>query len=95
MNLPNDDSRLLLNEDQAAAMLGVSVSMLVKLRAACRHNAGGRQGPAYVKLGKSVRYRIADLEAWIENSLVRPATSPARPIRGRPRKTEPGNAVAA
>lgn len=88
MNLQKDDSRLLLNKDQAAAMLGVSVSTLVKLRAACR-------GPAYVKLGKSVRYRIADLEAWIENSIVHPATSPARPTRGRPRKTEPGNAIAA
>lgn len=95
MNLPKDDSRLLLTEDQAAAMLGVSPSMLIKLRAACRHNANGRQGPAYVKLGKSVRYRIADLEAWVENSIVRPATSPARPTRGRPRKTEPSDAVAA
>ncbi len=94
MNLPKDDSRLLLNEDQAAAMLGVSVSTLIKLRAACRHNTSGRQGPAYVKLGKSVRYRIADLEAWIEDSIVRPATLPVRPTRGRPRKTELGDAVA-
>ncbi len=95
MNLPKDDSRLLLNEDQASAMLGVSVSTLIKLRAACRHKTSGRQGPAYVKLGRSVRYRIADLEAWIENSIVRPATSPARPTKGRPRKTEASDAVAA
>jgi excisionase family DNA binding protein len=29
-------------------------------------------GPAYLKLGRSIRYRLADLEAWERSCLVRP-----------------------
>jgi hypothetical protein len=30
------------------------------------------RGPAYVKVGKAVRYRKADLDAWIARQTVRP-----------------------
>ena len=31
----------------------------------------GVPGPAYVKVGRSVRYRKSDLDAWIESRTVR------------------------
>jgi hypothetical protein len=43
---------------QAADRLGVSVSFLNKARLT-------GSGPGFVKLGRAVRYRIADLEAFI------------------------------
>jgi Helix-turn-helix domain len=53
-------------EAQAAAeMLGVQVSTLAAWR--CR-----KKGPPYLKVGKGVRYRVADLNAWIEASRIMP-----------------------
>ena len=49
----------LLNTRQAAEFLNLSPTSLVTLR--CR---GG--GPEFVRLGRAVRYRMADLEAWVE-----------------------------
>jgi len=48
----------LLDEKQAAAFLNVSVKSLQ----AWRYRGGG---PKYVKLGRSVRYTMADLEAFV------------------------------
>lgn len=31
-------------------------------------------GPAFVRIGRSVRYRPIDVEAWLEANLVRPAS---------------------
>jgi excisionase family DNA binding protein len=47
----------LMDERQAALILGLSPSTLEKLR---RRN----RGPKAVKIGRLVRYRRADLEAW-------------------------------
>ena len=49
----------LLNEQQAADYTGLSVHTLRTKR--CR---GG--GPPFVKMGRSVRYKLSDLNAWIE-----------------------------
>jgi predicted DNA-binding transcriptional regulator AlpA len=49
----------LLNERDAAALLGVSVRSLQAWR-----QRG--EGPVYVKLGRLVRYRPADLDAFPE-----------------------------
>lgn len=46
----------------AARRCGLSVSTLNKLRL-----TGG--GPRFAKLGRAVRYRVADVDAWIEASL--------------------------
>jgi predicted DNA-binding transcriptional regulator AlpA len=54
---------------QAARRVGLSVSTLNKLRL-----AGG--GPRYAKLGRAIRYRVADLDAWIAANL-RASTSEA------------------
>jgi hypothetical protein len=43
----------------AAAYLGISPSMLNKLRV-----FGG--GPVFLKLGRRVAYDVADLDAWLE-----------------------------
>ena len=33
------------------------------------------RGPAYVRLGRLVRYQVAELEAWIERKTVRTSES--------------------
>ena len=57
----------LLDEKQAAALLNVSVKTLQ-----ARRSRGG--GPRFVKLGRSVRYAMADLEAFVL-AAVRSSTS--------------------
>jgi predicted DNA-binding transcriptional regulator AlpA len=48
----------LLTSKQLAVLVGLSVRSLERLRA-----SGG--GPKFIKLGQSVRYREADLAAWL------------------------------
>lgn len=48
--------------NQAADYLGLAVSTLNKWR--CH---GG--GPVFIKMGRAVRYRSEDLEAYISNSI--------------------------
>ena len=54
------------NDVQAAEYVGHSVKTLRKMRLEHR-------GPAYLKLGRSVRYLQADLDAWLESSRIDPA----------------------
>ncbi len=49
----------LLNQDEAAEALAVPARTLEAWR--CR---GG--GPPFVRIGRHVRYRLRDLQAWIE-----------------------------
>jgi predicted DNA-binding transcriptional regulator AlpA len=55
----------LLREKDAAAYIDMSVSFLRKGRM-----EGARQGktppPPYLRLGRSIRYRVEDLDAWLE-----------------------------
>lgn len=55
--LPSDPGAL-LNTQQAANRLSLTVHALERWRV-----KGG--GPPYAKLGSAVRYRVADLDAWI------------------------------
>lgn len=55
---------ILLRTADAARRLGLSVSYLEKQR-----HFG--TGPDYVKLGRAVAYREADLAAWIETNVHR------------------------
>lgn len=57
----------LLNEIQAARMLGMSPAWVQRKRW-----SGG--GPPFIKIDHAVRYRLEDLEEWI-NSRVRTSTS--------------------
>lgn len=52
-------SPALLTVEQAAEYLTVSVSYLNKLRVR-------GDGPAFCKLGRGVRYRLSDLQAWVD-----------------------------
>lgn len=74
-NLPAPSERLerpnsLLTEKEAAAYLSVSVRTLQDKRV-----RGG--GPYFVKLFRSVRYRVTDLDAFID-AATRANTSEAR-----------------
>ena len=51
------DGIVLLNTRKAAARLGLSPRTLARYRMS-------GTGPAFVRLGRSVRYRIEDLDAW-------------------------------
>jgi len=52
----------LLTPHDAARFLALSRSWLAKLRMT-------GEGPAYVKLGRQVRYRLSDLQAWTERAV--------------------------
>ena len=53
----------LLNTIEAAEALRLAAGTLEKLR-----TYGG--GPRYVKLGRAVRYRREDLDAWLSDRLI-------------------------
>ena len=58
-----------LNEKQASAYIGMSVSFLQKNR--MNGTLQGRHpGPPYAKLGKRVVYLREDLDAWLNSHLV-------------------------
>ena len=48
----------LLNTKELASYLGVAVSTLLLYRAE-------GTGPRYIKMGRLVRYRVDDVEAWL------------------------------
>lgn len=58
----------MLNADEVAEILGTTTGRLANMRSA-------GIGPAWVKVGVSVRYRTEELEAWIAASTVRPASA--------------------
>jgi predicted DNA-binding transcriptional regulator AlpA len=58
------DSEQLLAPADVARVLGVPVATLANWRS-------GRTGPVFLKIGRHVRYRRADLEAWIDERAVR------------------------
>jgi predicted DNA-binding transcriptional regulator AlpA len=60
----------MLDADAAAAFTGLAVATLAKLRC-----LGG--GPAYIKLGRRVLYRRADLSEWLSARRVANTTEAA------------------
>ena len=63
------EEKTVFNSRQAGAYLGCSESVLRLWRSQ-------RQGPRYFRAGKLVRYRRADLDAWIEARLCEPEGTP-------------------
>jgi excisionase family DNA binding protein len=59
----------ILNPREAANYLGLSTSWLAKLRLT-------GDGPPFLKLGRQVRYRRADLDAWLNQRLRRSTSDP-------------------
>lgn len=69
------DHKHTMTETEAAEYCAVSVPFLRR----CRVNGKSRlgtAGPTTIKIGRLVRYRRADLDAWLE-SLSRPHTPAA------------------
>ena len=65
----------LVTEHAAARYIGMSVAFLRASR--CRGRVGGRSpGPPFLKLGKSVRYDISDLDAWLATRRRRTTSDP-------------------
>ena len=56
--------RRLLNEQETALYLGMSVAFLRKSRMA-GSRAGHTPGPPWIRLGRAVRYDLVDLDQWI------------------------------
>jgi excisionase family DNA binding protein len=54
-------AEVLLTQQQVAEMLQVSVRTLERWRQ-------NGSGPPFVKVGRSPRYRLADIERWLETS---------------------------
>ncbi|MEM6812508.1 MAG: helix-turn-helix domain-containing protein [Pseudomonadota bacterium] len=50
---------MLIPEPKAAEMLSMSIAWMQRARLT-------GEGPPYVKIKHAVRYRISDIEAWIE-----------------------------
>ena len=55
-----------LTPRDAAAYLGMSKAFLAKSR------IRGTDGPVYLRIGRAVRYRPADLDAWLEAKRIVP-----------------------
>jgi hypothetical protein len=64
---PEDSSRRFgtISEYDAAEYCGVGFNKFVRLRYL-------RQGPPFVLIGRDKRYRIRDLDAWIDSKVVYP-----------------------
>jgi excisionase family DNA binding protein len=67
----NNTRVALVTVKQAAEYLCCGVSTLNRLRI-----TGG--GPRFAKIGNSVRYRIADLDAYVERHIVKSTADAAR-----------------
>ncbi len=88
------DEKLLLKENEAAQLLGMSAHFLRRDRI-----SDCSVGIPFIRIGASIRYRREDLELWITEQMNRQSILPkSRDIsqdnqtgeprrRGRPRKT--------
>jgi excisionase family DNA binding protein len=57
---PKLNAERLLTTEQAAEYLGCQPQTLTVWRSTGRHNL------RYIRVGRLIRYRLADLDAWIE-----------------------------
>jgi len=60
---PAPSTPLVFNDHKASEFLGMSVYTLRKMRVQ-------GTGPAYRKMGKTVRYSLSDIQAYVEKSAV-------------------------
>lgn len=57
------DDNIIVDTSEASILLHTPEKSLIKWRSTGEHNI------PYVKIGRSIRYRTADLRAWIEAHL--------------------------
>jgi len=60
------ESKAVVNEHEASAYIGLAVQSL-------RNRRFKGEEPAYFKIGRSVRYRLGDLEAFLQKHRIDPA----------------------
>jgi predicted DNA-binding transcriptional regulator AlpA len=60
MAIPNNSVGTLLNEHDLARITGLSVASVRRWRLL-------RQGPKYIKIGASVRYKPEDISRWLDS----------------------------
>ncbi len=66
MNINIDDPRLItLSEEEAAPILGFTVATLRKHR-------WERKPPTFLKVGRKIRYRLSDLQEYLDACTVKP-----------------------
>lgn len=65
MSTQNTLTATLVGDDQAAEILGIKKQTLAVWRTT------GRYDLPFIKVGRSVRYRVSDLEAFLEARTVR------------------------
>lgn len=70
-----EDGRRLLTTKEAAGRVCLSARTLERLRAA-------GEGPNFLKIGRWVRYRVEDLEEWLESRARTPITVGRRSTAG-------------
>lgn len=62
-----------VREKTAAAYIGMSVPFLRQSR--MEGNRQGRTpGPPFIKIGRSVRYHISDLDSWLDSHRIEPSS---------------------
>jgi predicted DNA-binding transcriptional regulator AlpA len=71
-----DDDQVMLDVQAAARLIGLSVATLAKMRC-----MGG--GPPFVKAGRRVLYRRADIKAWLDARRVNNTTEAAHRVPRR------------
>lgn len=69
MEVKTQKQEPLISAGRAASLLGTTIHTLANWRAT------GRYSLPYVKVGRCVRYRLSDIEAFIEAGTVAPRNS--------------------
>jgi excisionase family DNA binding protein len=76
----------LLTKDEVAAMVGVPANAVAV--------AARRRRLAYVRIGKEYRYRVEDVDAWVESQRVSPiAKAELEALQLTPRSSAWGGAA--
>lgn len=64
------EAQTLLTTEQTADYIGLTARTLETWRTKLHH-----KGPAFIRLGSRVRYRLCDVDQWLEAQRVDPAAS--------------------
>ena len=74
--MTQDTTRRLLSEAETAEMIGMSRGFLRRSRMEGRRE-GHTLAPPWIQIGRTIRYDLQDVTAWIEARKVRPTAPQA------------------